>query len=975
MSQPILLALKTLSTSLEGSLFTDDLHKAMYATDASVYRMLPLAVCYPKTEIDLRTLVLFATEHNTCLILRTAGTSLAGQCVGEGIVVDMSKHFTAVLDIDLERQEAKVQPGVIRDDLNRLLVQYGLFFGPNTSTSNRCMIGGMVGNNSSGTTSIKYGVTRDKVTALTIMMHDGSIVKLGNDSEHEYKSLISQDNAIGHAYATIDTILRSELNRTAITEAFPKKGIHRRNTGYALDALLEAQVYEGELPFNLSKLFCGSEGTLGIILDITITLDRLPPKHEALVVAHYSSIDACLKDVFPLSEYDLYACEMLDKTILDCTKDKPQYAAQRLLLDGDPKALLLLELRADSLTDLEANTRAIEQQLKATGNAYSWPVYSGDQIAMAMQLRAAGLGLLGSMVGDDKAVACIEDTAVAVSDLAPYMQEFGVLMEQHGQEVVYYAHAGAGELHLRPILNLKKSEDIVTFRKITTQVAALVKKYRGSLSGEHGDGIVRGEYLPFMVGEKVYGFMKQIKQAFDPSNIFNPGKIIDTYKMDENLRYVADAPSKQIKTYLDFSESIDLLKAAEQCNGSGDCRKPEAAGGTMCPSYHATKDEKDTTRARANVLREVLTNTTKANAFNSTQLKEAFALCLSCKACGSECPSNVNVAKFKAEFMYQYKKEHGSSLQDRLFAKSSARAKKMSRHPRFWNFLLGSPFTSSIAKTIGGVHPKRSIPKLSPKAFSKIEFTAHDWRETQAQKVVLFIDEFSDHYDTKQAMDCYHLLKGLGYPVSILSGLDSGRALLSKGFLEEAEKLISKNTLRFFEAIEDHAVLVGIEPSALLTYRDESLYMAHNKSAAKTVASRAFLIEEFMADQFHKGAFKRDQFSKKPKNIKIHSHCYQKALSNQKYTFDMLNIPENYSPAIINSGCCGMAGSFGYEKDNYEVSMQIGEQRLFKAVRKATDDTIIVANGTSCRHQIKDGTSKEALHPATVLLLALRDLD
>jgi len=575
------------------------------------------------------------------------------------------------------------------------------------------------------------------------------------------------------------------------------------------------------------------------------------------------------------------------------------------------------------------------------------------------------------MVGDNKAVACIEDTAVDLKDLAPYIAEFSALMKANNQEVVYYAHAGAGELHLRPILNLKKREDVVKFRKITTEVAKLVKKYNGSLSGEHGDGIVRGEYLPFMVGEKVYQFMKRIKLAFDPNNIFNPGKIIDTYKMDENLRYNTDAIPKQIDTFLDFSESIDILKASEQCNGSGDCRKPPTAQGTMCPSYHATKNEKDTTRARANVLREVLTNSAASNAFDSKQLKEAFDLCIGCKACSSECPSNVNVAKFKAEFMYQYKKEHGSSFSDKLFARSTARTKKMAANPKLWNALFTAKLSSFLIKKVGGIHQKRSMPRLSAIPFSKIKLVKYDWQITQQQRVVLFIDEFSDYYDANIATDSLQLLQGLGYQVDVLNGLESGRAQLSKGFLEEAKEIISSNASVFLEAIKSDAVVVGIEPSAILTYRDESLYMSDNKEEAKVVASKTFLIEEFLSNQIKQGNVTSSQFTEESLSIKIHSHCYQKALSNQKHTFDMLNLPKNYSPTLINSGCCGMAGSFGYEKKHYDVSMKIGEQRLFKAVRKAEENTLIVANGTSCRHQIKDGTSRKAVHPASLLLKAL----
>ena len=673
----------------EGEFFTDSLHTAIYATDASVYRKIPLAVAYPKNEEAIKQLIHFASKNNTSLIPRTAGTSLAGQCVGEGIVVDVSKHFTKILSLDSEKMTVTVQPGVIRDELNAYLKPFGLFFGPNTSTSNRCMIGGMVGNNSSGTTSIQYGVTRDKVLKLKTILSNGKEVVFEPLSKEGFFNKKEKNSFEAKIYKTLYNELISEETQQKIRKEFPKPEIHRRNTGYAVDSLLNTSVFsEFNNEINLCTLLCGSEGTLAFTTEITLQLDPLPPKFTAMVATHYETLEACLNDVVVAMQHNLHTCEMMDNVILDCTKKNKMYEPYRFFVEGNPKAILLLELKSDSEEDLENQTEALLDSLKISNYSYHDPVLRGEEIEMALELRKAGLGLLGNMVGDKKAVACIEDTAVALEDLPEYIKEFSALMKSFDQEAVYYAHAGAGELHLRPILNLKENEGVEYFRKITTAVAMLCKKYNGSFSGEHGDGIVRAEFIPLMIGEKNYGLLKRIKLAFDPQNIFNPGKIVNSFKMDESLRYEVDRKEPEIETLLDFSDSEGILRLAEKCNGSGDCRKTENAGGAMCPSYHATKNEKDTTRARANALREVLTNNDAVNKFNSKELKEVFDLCISCKACASECPSNVDISTAKAEFLYQFNKVNGVSFSNKLFGKSTKLNRKASRFPKLSNWFF-----------------------------------------------------------------------------------------------------------------------------------------------------------------------------------------------------------------------------------------------------------------------------------------------
>ena len=637
--------LQILSSQLEGELYFDELMKTLYATDASVYRMLPLAVAIPKTKADIKSLIQFAKTHKTSLIPRAAGTSLAGQCVGNGIVVDISKHFTKILEINEKAQTVIIQPGVVRDELNNYLKPFDLFFGPNTSTSNRCMIGGMVGNNSSGTTSIQYGVTRDKVLEIHTVLSDGSDAVFSELSSEEFHKKTQLKTIEGAIYNQVYNELVSKDTQQHIKDNFPKPEIHRRNTGYAIDELIATDVFsESADKFNMCKLLTGSEGTLAFTTQITLQLDKLPPAEPIMIAAHFNSIQDCLNAVEPVMKHNLFTCEMMDKTILDLTKHNKTQQENRAFIIDNPEAILMCEVRADSIEDVTKKAEEVLKTLESSQLSFANPMLSGDDIDKANELRKAGLGLLGNMIGDKKTAACIEDTAVSIPDLSNYIEEFTALMKSHGQEAVYYAHAGAGELHLRPILNLKKKADVYLFRKITTDVAHLVKKYKGSMSGEHGDGIVRAEFIPLMIGIENYNILKRIKSVFDPENIFNPGKIVDAFPMDQSLRYEADRKEPEIDTLLDFSSSQGILRETEKCNGSGDCRKLPEFGGTMCPSYRATRNEKDTTRARANALREFLTTSDKPNKFNHKELKEVFDLCLSCKACASECPSSVDVA-------------------------------------------------------------------------------------------------------------------------------------------------------------------------------------------------------------------------------------------------------------------------------------------------------------------------------------------
>ena len=964
--------LEVLSKSLKGELHTNSLWRSIFATDASVYRSLPLAVAYPKDNDDLKQLITFANENSTSLIPRTAGTSLAGQCVGEGIVVDVSKYFTRILEVNEAEKTVTVQPGVIRDDLNRFLAPYGLFFGPNTSTSNRCMIGGMVGNNSSGTTSIKYGVTRDKVKELKVLLSDATEAVFSKVSSEAFESKKNLNSKEGAIYKKLYEELLPDGIQKQIIEGFPKNEIHRRNTGYAVDSLIASEIFsDSSAPFSMTDLLCGSEGTLAFTTEITLKLDELPPKNAVMIAAHFDSVEKCLQAVVPAMRHSLFTCEMMDKVILDCTKNSLKYKENRFFIEGDPAAILMLELRADDELELTDKTAALLKTLNESGLAYALPVLRSDTIDLALELRKAGLGLLGNIVGDRKAVACIEDTAVAVEDLSEYIKEFTALMKSYGQEAVYYAHAGAGELHLRPILNLKKEEDVVLFRKITEDVATLVKKYGGSMSGEHGDGRVRAEFIEFMIGAENYQLLKKVKNIFDPNNIFNPGKIIDAPPMDEDLRYVPGRKEPEIKTLMDFSDSQGILRGAENCNGSGDCRKPAEAGGTMCPSYRATRNEKDTTRARANALREFLTGSEKENRFDHQELKEVLELCISCKGCKSECPSNVDMAAYKAEFEYQYQKANGSSLRTKAFAYNTRLNKLASHFPHVSNAVFKNKFTSGLIKKTLNIAPQREMPLVAGETVSKYYRKNHELLTSPIKTVYLFNDEFTNYLDSEVGKAALKLLRALNYNVKVLDHPESGRTFLSKGFLEQAKKVANENINTFRSLISEDTPLLGLEPSAILSFRDEYLRLAYDRPAAEQLAKNTFLFEEFFKKEILAGNISAASFSSEKKKIKLHGHCHQKALSGVENTFAMLNLPKNFEVTVIPSGCCGMAGSFGYEKEHYEVSMKIGEQTLFPAVRKASEETIIAAPGTSCRHQIYDGTGRKTLHPVQIMAEAL----
>ncbi len=960
--------LNNLAQELSGEIRIDNIHKIIYSTDASAYKEKPLAVIYPKDDNDIKKIIRFANDNKTHIIPRAAGTSLAGQVVGNGIIVDISKHFTKVVEINQKERYAIVQPGVIRDELNIFIKKYNLIFAPETSTSNRCMIGGMVGNNSCGAHSLIYGSTREHIISLKAFLADGSKVEFKNLTKEEFIKKTTGVRLENKIYKHIYNILSSEENKKIITKNFPNPDIKRRNTGYALDILLNSQPFANtDIPFNLSKLIAGSEGTLAFITEIKLKLTPAPPRKKAIVCVHLNSVSEALKANIIALKHNPDSIELIDNTILELSKYNKEQSKNRFFIKDNPGAILVVEFMRTTKQNILQAAKNMETELRANNFGYHFPIIWGDDIKKVWAVRKAGLGLLSNIKGNKKPVPVIEDTAVLPKDLPDYINDFNKILKKYNLKAVYYAHIDTGELHLRPILDLKTTEGQNIFYKIGYEVAMLVKKYNGSLSGEHGDGRLRGEFIPLVLGDKVYEIFKDIKKTWDVNNIFNPGKIVDTPKMNTFLRYNTNTKPAKIKTIFDFSEKEGFIETAESCSGSGDCRKTHLSDGVMCPSYQASKNEKQSTRARANILREIFTNNNKKNPFNNKDAFDILDLCLSCKACKSECPSNVDVTKLKAEFLQHYYENNKIPFRTKLIAYLPKINEKI-YHIRFFVNLLSN---CKLINKLIGFSTKRNIPKIKKSLNSFIKNL--NQKKGKSGTVYLFNDEFTNFNDPDIGIKTIKLLQKLGYNVIITDIHQSGRTYLSKGLVKKAQKIINKNIDILYGKISENIPLIGIEPSAILTFRDEAIDLAFdkNKEKAKQISKNCFLIEEFLANEIDKGKITSSQFTKDKQNIKLHGHCYQKALSSTKFTIKILSLPDNFTVEEIKSGCCGMAGAFGYEKEHYNLSMAVGELVLFPEIRKSDNKTIIAANGTSCRCQIKDGTNKKALHPVEILYNAL----
>ena len=970
-------------------LYTDSLHKIAYATDASVYREIPYGVAYPETLEEIQELMCMAKDRHTHLIPRAGGTSIAGQVVGSGIVVDISKHWNHILEINQEERWARVEPGVVRDELNIALKEHGLFFSPETSTSNRCCIGGMFGNNSCGTHSLVYGSTRHHVIACKGVLSDGSVF----DTEH-----LNENNA---SLNTILTQLRTWTSDdeicSLIEKNYPDKSLQRRSCGYAIDEAIE--IVNEDPGLALCKLLAGSEGTLAFITEIKVSLDVLPPKEIMVVCGHCDTLDKSFEANLVALQHHPTAIELMDGDILELSKGNAEQQKNRFFVEGDPAALLITELRAETREELDAQAEKLEKDLLDSGLVYLNTRVYGADVQKVWALRKAGLGILGGMKGDAKPMGVIEDTAVAPKYMPAYMKDFQEMTKRLGANVVYYGHISTGELHLRPIINLKTKEGQTLFRNLATETAQLVKKHRGSISGEHGDGRLRGEFIKILYGDETYELMRQVKQCWDPKGMFNLHKIVDTLPMDSMLRfdivqqYDIEKRLGSDKTYFNWKAVFDECKAPgatgaksqmnalrcsiEQCNGAGDCRKSNLIGGTLCPAYKVSGDELKTTRARANVLREILTR-----GGDYKQVKEELDSCLACKGCKSECPSNVDMTRLRAEVLQHYYDEHGTPFRSFMVA-HMAQIEQMGALVRpLYNFFASWNVSSAIIKKAISFSTERQIPTLSRYSMRKLvakELELYRIAKPK-KKIYLFADEFTNLQEAELGLTFAKLLMRLGYKVEIPKHVESGRAAISKGCLKYAKKFAVKNVQLLKDKVSEIHPLVGIEPSSILSFRDEypDLVPAEMRQEALVLAKNCLLYDEFLMKEIAEGNISADEFEDTKMEIWLHGHCHQKALVGVEKTAKALDtLLEGSKVNVIPSGCCGMAGSFGYEKEHYKTSLEIGEMVLFPAVRNAVFQSsvipaIVAAPGTSCRQQILDGTGVKAVHPIEILYRFLK---
>lgn len=971
--------LEALAERLDGELRLDDLHRMLYAQDASVYQEQPAGVVFPRHREDVAQTIRAASALGLSIIPRAAGTSLAGQCVGSGLVMDVGRHMSAILELNVAERWVRVQPGVILDDLNRALAPHGLFFGPDTSTSNRCMIGGMIGNNSCGTHSILYGTTRDHVLELEVVFADASCERIKPWTLAELRAHTDSSNkgALATGLRALQGILSE--HEALIHERYPRPGVLRRNTGYAFDELLfsSAPYAEGAHTFDLNRLLAGSEGTLGIITEAKLNLVAAP-KHRGVLVAHFHELQDALQATVIAVQHEPAAVELIDRRILELAKENIAQQRNRFFLEGDPDAVLAVEFYRDSPEEITRAAEALAQAFQDASLGYAYPMIHPPEDGAVWALRKAGLGILMGAKGDIKPVTVVEDTAVAVEVLPDYIREFAALMERYGTQCVYYAHASVGELHMRPELNLKDAVDVEKFVGIARDVTDLVKKYGGSISGEHGDGRLRSPMLEQFYGPELTRAHRALKAAFDPRGLLNPGKIVDPAPIDAHWRFEPGEQTPQVDTLYNWEADEGLVRSIEKCNGAGACRKLAGSGGTMCPSYMVTLEEKDSTRGRANVFRNLIReNQDPRQAMASKDLYDAMDLCLSCKGCKSECPASVDMSRMKAEFLQHYHDQHGTPLSSWFFGNYPKLSKLATLWPALSNAISGTGAARWSMRRVLGIAPERDLPKFAKKTFSQ---TYVAWRRAtggaeQGPVVGLYVDPFTEYLEPELGMSAVRVLESAGWRVKIIPVHDDGRTYLSKGLLRDARKLLDVAIERGHKWSQKHpeARIVGIEPSAILTFRDEApdLVSPELRQDALRFGERCMLFEEFVVWAHDvRGHFSPPWRQESMGEVVLHGHCHQKALVGTRASERALEIA-GYKVKTLATGCCGMAGSFGYEEEHYELSMKVGELVLFPAVREVPMGGAVAAPGTSCRHQIFDGTGRSARHPIQWLEWAL----
>ncbi len=938
---------------LRGEVLFDSFTRGRYSTDASIYQIEPIGVALPKSALDVEAAIRLAREEGFPVIARGGGSSQNGQTLGRALVMDTSRHMNKLLEVDVEAGTAMVEPGIVLDELNRQLKHAGWSFPVDVSTSANATIGGMTGNNSAGTRSIKYGIMVHNVLEVEAVLADGTRLVFGELPE----SLDGQPPRLRELAGRLRAL--HAANAAEIDQRIPK--LLRKVGGYNLETL-------GEPRQNLARLMVGSEGTLGFFTRIKLKLSRLP-RHRVAAICHFSRFYDAMDMTRFLVELRPTAVELVDRTMMDLAR---QIASFRSTLEkhvkGNPAAILLVEFAGDEEAPLLRSLDRLEETMADHGHPEA-VVRTPDPKSQAEMtaVRKAGLNIMMSMKGEGKPVSFIEDCAVPLDRLAEFTDRLTTLFHRHGTEGTWYAHASVGCLHVRPILDMKHESGAKKMRAIAEEAFSIVKEYKGSHSGEHGDGLSRSEFHEMMFGAPLVRAFEQVKDAFDPQGLLNPGKIVRAPRMDDRslFRYKPGYQGLPVTTALDWSESGGFLAAAEMCNNNGQCRKFEAV---MCPSYQATLDEKDVTRGRANSLRLALSGQLGPDALTSIQMKDTLDLCVACKACKRECPVGVDLSRMKIEFLHHWHRKHGISMKSRLTAYLPRYARAASRMAPLFNLRNRAGPLAALAERITGMSRRRRLP-----AFRRDVHQAPPASKNTGKEVLLFVDTFSRYFEPENARAARAVLEAGGYRVvedASRRPLCCGRTFLSAGLVEEARAELS----RVVEALGPYAArgvpIVGIEPSCLLTLRDE-LGVVVKSDAVAAIARHSVLLEEFLAAESRRGGLSLPFASDGKREAYLHGHCHQKALGAFPDVMAALQLVPGLTVKPIESSCCGMAGAFGYEAEHYDVSMKMAERSLLPAVRGAPAGALIVADGTSCRHQIEDGTGRAAVHVARVLEAAL----
>jgi len=946
---------ETLKQNLQGDVHFDELHKTIYSVDASIFEVKPVGVVLPKNKEDLLLAMCIAAEHHTPVIARGAATGITGGCLGKGLIIDTSKYLNRILEINIDEEYVICEPGVVQDRLNEALAPYDYRLGPDTSTGNRATLGGMLANNAAGSRSLYYGRMIDHVEEVELAIVGGRSLVFSELNEEQLRNKCELGDFEGELYRNIVRILNS--NRKAIDARFPK--IPRHVSGYNLDALLNFD------SFNLSKLIVGSEGSLGIVTKIKVKIAK-KPAYTGLCVIHSQNMIHDLNAIETLLSHHPMALELVDNKILSAARSSPALQKKLEWLNGDPQAIFIAEFAGVSHQEVDRKLTAFSSLVSSINLGYSHIlIQDPQQVAHVWEVRKAGLGLLLSKRSYSRAIAFIEDLSIAPAKLPAFMAQFNHYLKSVNKEAGIYGHVGSGCMHIRPYIDLRSHDELALMKKMMQDVSTMVLAHSGALSGEHGDGLIRSWLNEKMFGKEVYQAFIDIKNLFDPNRLMNPGKIVEGAEIS-NLRTQAGRPLKEIKTFLDFSKEGGFTLAADLCNGNGQCRKAEKV---MCPSFQATRDEYDTTRARAQALRGVIHG--NENSLTDQSLYDVLDLCLECKGCKTECPSQVDMAKMKSEVLYQYQEKHGYSFRSRIFAHMHAINRLFSPFARLFN-AISRTYLSKMALKLLGITPQRKLPSLAKERFST---WFHKQPKTDSsQRVVLFNDTYTEFNEPEIGKAAYQVLSALKYNIILAENLCCGRPLISKGFLKEAKKNAEHVVEALFPFANGGISIVGLEPSCFSALHDDYQGLLNNTSFAdklKKIREHCISFDQFLQQHISNGTLPLS-IDPSPQQALIHGHCHQKSLIGMQPTLDVLR-SAGITPHEIDSGCCGVAGSFGYEEEHYDLSMKIGSLKLFPAVNDAEASTILVASGISCRSQIHHGTGRRAMHLAEAISQRLKD--